>query len=89
VNARATVLFAWLPAARASYYNLQLWHDGRIVAAAWPAAPSYRLRSPWRFRGRSHRLERGLYTWYVWPGLGNRRLGHYGRMLGKSTFVVG
>jgi hypothetical protein len=89
VNAQASVLFAWLPAERASYYNLQLWHEGRIVAAAWPGSPSYRLRSRWRFRGRTYRLEPGLYTWYVWPGLGKRRLGHYGRMLGKSTFVVG
>ncbi|HEY2938287.1 MAG TPA: hypothetical protein VGJ27_00595 [Gaiellaceae bacterium] len=88
VKRAGSVLFAWLPAERASYYNLQLWHDRRIVAAAWPGSPSYRLRSPWRFRGRSYRLERGLYTWYVWPGIGNRRLGHYGRLLGKSTFVV-
>jgi hypothetical protein len=89
VKGRASVLFAWLPAQRARYYNFQLWREGRIVAAAWPGSPSYRLRSHWRFRGRPYRLEQGLYTWYVWPGVGNRRLGHYGRLLGKSTFLVG
>jgi hypothetical protein len=88
VRAGASVLFAWLPAARATYYNLQLWRDGRIAAAAWPTSPPFRLHSPWRFRGRLQRLEPGRYTWYVWPGLGARRLGHYGPLLGKSTFVV-
>lgn len=41
------------------------------------------------FRGETHRLEAGGYTWYVWPGRGPRRLGRYGPLIGKSTFVVG
>jgi len=89
VNAQGSVLFAWLPDERATYFNLQLWLDGRIVAASWPTSPRFRLRSPWHFRGRLNRLEPGRYTWYVWPGLGKRKLGHYGRLIGKSTFVVG
>jgi large repetitive protein len=88
VHAGASVLFAWLPADRATYYNLQLWQAGRIVAASWPASPPYRLHSPWRFRGRVHHLAPGRYTWYVWPGFGKRKAAHYGRLLGKSTFVV-
>jgi hypothetical protein len=89
VSPGASVLFGWRPAEKATYYNLQLWRNGRIVVAAWPASPPYRLHSPWRFRGRLYRLEAGRYSWYVWPGFGKRRLAHYGRLLGKSTFVVG
>ncbi|HYX87980.1 MAG TPA: hypothetical protein VE753_01290, partial [Gaiellaceae bacterium] len=88
VRAGASLLFAWLPVERATYYNLQLWRNGRIVAASWPASPPYRLHSPWRFRGRLYRLAAGRYTWYVWPGFGSRARAHYGRLLGKSTFVV-
>jgi hypothetical protein len=82
-------LLAWRPAPKARYYNVQLWLDGRAIGSWWPGRARLRLPSRWRFGGESHRLEAGTYTWYVWPGRGPRRLGRYGQMLGKSTFVVG
>ena len=89
VGAGSSPLFAWRPARKATYYNLQLWLDGHAAGSWWPARPRLKLPSRWRFGGSVHALEQGSYTWYVWPGRGSRRLGKYGRLLGKSTFVVG
>jgi hypothetical protein len=89
VRVHASPFFAWRPVPRARYYNLQLWLDGRAVGAWWPLKARMRLPSQWRFRGDRHRLEPGNYTWYGWPGRGPRRLGRYGPLIGKSTFIVG
>jgi hypothetical protein len=88
VPKRAPLLFAWRPATKASYFNVQLWRGARKVGSWWPSAPGLRLPARWHSEGRTHRLERGVYTWYVWPGRGARRLGKFGPLLGKSTFVV-
>jgi hypothetical protein len=89
VRTHASPFFAWRPVPRARYYNMQLWLDGRAVGAWWPLKARMKLPSRWRFRGARHRLEPGNYTWYVWPGRGPRKLGRYGPLVGKSTFVVG
>jgi large repetitive protein len=87
VHARPS--FAWKPAKKARYYNFQLWVDGRQVGSWWPARARLRLPARWSHDGETHRLEQGTYTWYVWPGRGSRKLGRYGALLGKSSFVVG
>jgi len=89
VGVHARPVFSWKPARKARYYNLQLWVDGHQAGSWWPMQARLRLPSRWNFDGQSHRLERGTYTWYVWPGRGARKLGRYGALLGKSTFVVG
>lgn len=89
VRPHARVLFGWVLVPGAPYYNLQLWRNGQRVGAWWPGSPPFRLPARWRFEGRQRRLDAGRYTWYVWPGLGPRRLGRYGRLLGHSSFVVG
>ena len=84
-----SAFFAWKPARNTRYYNLQLWRSGRKVGSWWPSADRLRIPSRWRSEGRAQRLQRGRYTWYVWPGRGSRKLGRYGPLLGKSSFVVG
>ena len=81
-------MLVWTGAKRASYYNVQLIRRGKRVLSAWPREPSYRLRRTWHYKGRRYRLRPGLYRWYVWPGLGPKSAGNYGRRLGSSTFVV-
>jgi len=85
---RDSLLFAWKGAKKADYYNLQLWRGRQKVGSWWPSSPRLRLPSRWRSEGKTRRLKRGTYTWYVWPGRGARRLGKYGPLLGKSTFGV-
>jgi len=77
---------AWLPVKGASYYNVQLIRGKRILSA-WPTHARFKLPRSWVYQGHRYRLRPGVYRWYVWPGLGARAQGHYGRMLGGSTFV--
>jgi hypothetical protein len=89
LGVNSSPLFAWKAAKKARYYNVQLWLQGRKVGSWWPGRARLRLRSRWQMNGEPERLRPGAYTWYVWPGRGARRLGRYGSLLGKSTFVVG
>ncbi len=82
-------LLAWVSSAGASYYNVQLFRGGRKILSMWPLANHVQLPKKWRFEGHKYTLSRGTYTWYVWPGLGARKVKHYGAVLGSSTFVVG
>ena len=72
----------------AKYYNFQLLRRGHKILSAWPSQARYRLRHSWRFHGRRHKLVRGVYAWYVWPGYGPRALRRYGRLLAHGTFRV-
>jgi hypothetical protein len=80
--------FAWRPVAGAVLYNVQLYRNGRKVLSAWPRSAGLRLGRTWRYGGRTYRLTRGQYRWYVWPAFG--RVGHvqYGAPLGQSSFSV-
>ena len=78
----------WTAVKKASYYNVQLVRGGKKVLSAWPSRPGFRLRRTWSYNGRRYRLRPGVYRWYVWPGRGKITAGHYGALLGSSTFVV-
>lgn len=84
----APPLLVWAKVARATYYNVQLFRNGRKVLTAWPRTNRLKLRASWRVGGTRQRLAPGTYRWYVWPGLGPRDAGRYGPSLGSSTFVV-
>ena len=68
---------------RATYYNVQLFRNGKKILTAWPKSTSFRLARTWRFDGRTQTLSPGRYRWYVWPGFGARsdsRLREAGRL---------
>ena len=71
----------------ASYYNVQLYHDGKVLSA-WPKRASLQLSSVWEFARHRYHLKPGTYRWYVWPGFGPRAAARYGRMIGAATFVI-
>lgn len=77
----------WTAIPKATYYNVQLFRGSKILSA-WPERTSLRLARTWRFRGHRHRLARGRYRWYVWPGFGRKRAAQYGHEVGNATFVV-
>lgn len=79
---------AWKPVQSATYYNVQLYRNGRKILTAWPSSTSFALQRSWRFAGRVYRLTPGRYTWYVWPGLGRRSASRYGKLVGSRGFVV-
>jgi hypothetical protein len=78
---------SWTPVANATYYNVQVWRNGKILSA-WPKRSSIRLKRGWTFAGRRYHLVPGRYRWYVWPGYGRRAARNYGRLIGSSSFVV-
>jgi hypothetical protein len=78
---------AWKAVANATYYNVQLWRNGRILSV-WPRTTFLRLHRTWTYDGRRYKLTKGRYRWYVWPGLGKRSERRFGKLLGSSSFVV-
>ena len=85
---RAPPLLRWKPVAKAAFYNVQLYRNGRKVLSTWPAAAKLRLARSWKYGGKRYSLEPGLYTWYVWGARGTRARPVYGKVLGSSTFTV-
>jgi hypothetical protein len=81
-------LLRWRTIARASYYNVQLFRNGKKLLSAWPTKPQYQLRSKWRYHGKRHRLVKGTYRWLLWAGYGKRSEHRYGKLLGRRTFVI-
>jgi hypothetical protein len=81
-------LLAWTQVPKATYYNVQLYRDGRKILTAWPTGTSFRIQSSWTYAGRTYRLTPGSYRWYVWPGLGPRSANRYGKLLGARSFAV-
>jgi len=80
-------LLIWTPVKGATYYNVVLVRARRVYSA-WPVRSRLQLPRAWVYHGRHHHLRPGLYRWFVWPGFGRLSAGHYGRLLGGSTFVV-
>jgi hypothetical protein len=81
-------MLRWRKIARASYYNVQLFRNGKKILSAWPTKPHYQLRSRWRYRGRTHKLLPATYVWYLWAGYGHRSQHRYGKLLGKRRFTI-
>ncbi len=78
----------WAPVATAGYFNVQLYRKGAKILSVWPKAVSFQLASRWSYEKHKFTLKPGVYTWYVWPGVGPRANVRYGDLLGKSSFVV-
>jgi hypothetical protein len=92
-------LFRWKADPRASYYNLQIYSGGTLVAqstaqigkkilSVFPNKPVYKFKSPWKWQGRKYKMTKGLFTWYVWPGYGPREDVNYGPLMGSATFQL-
>jgi HYR domain len=79
----------WTAVPNATYFNMQLWRDGRKILSVWPLTSSYRLRASWVFGGRRYSLGRARYTVYVWPGFGAKSAVKYGGLLGWTSFTMG
>ena len=72
-------LLTWKPTKGASYYNLQLFRNGRRVLIAWPSRPSFRVPAPV--------LSPGTYVWFVWPALEARHATpRFADLIGRATF---
>jgi hypothetical protein len=79
----------WMPVRKATYFNMQVWREGRKVLSVWPQRSSYRLRARWTYGGRRYSLGVGRYLVYVWPGFGPKSAVRYGSLLGWTAFRIG
>ncbi|HXV95279.1 MAG TPA: HYR domain-containing protein [Gaiellaceae bacterium] len=82
-------LLDWRSVPRATYYNLQVWRNGKKVLSVWPLRSQYRLRSSWTFRGRRYTLSAGRVAVFVWPGFGSKAAARYGPLYGRTVFTIG
>jgi hypothetical protein len=85
---KAPPLLRWAPPRLATYYNVQVFYGPQKVLSAWPSRARQQLTRSWSYQGRSIRLRKGTYRWYVWPGFGPRSAARYGQLLGTSTFRI-
>jgi HYR domain/Fibronectin type III domain len=85
---RTPPLLRWAPVPSAGYYNVQLFRGKIKVLSAWPTRARTQLARTWMYDKAPRKLAPGTYTWYVWPGFGPRNAVTYGKLIGKSTFVV-
>jgi hypothetical protein len=75
----AAPLLTWKPWKGASYYNLQLFRNGRRVLIAWPSRPSFRVPAAM--------LRPGTYVWFVWPALQvHHTAPRFADLIGRATF---
>ena len=85
---RAPTFLRWRPVAKASFYNAQLWRNGKKVLSVWPRVAHVKVTRSWKYLGHSFRLKAGHYTWFVWPGYGPLAKARYGALVGQGTFAV-
>jgi hypothetical protein len=91
--------FVWARDPKAAYYNFQLFLGGSLVLqstdaeprkilSTWTTGPALNFKNPWKWEGKSYKLAKGTYTWYVWPGYGARADVKYGPLMGSATFQI-
>jgi len=71
----------------AGYYNVQLFRGSKRIYAAWPTSHHLGLPKSWKWSSHRFRLTPGRYRWYVWAGLGARKLARYSSV-GSASFIV-
>jgi HYR domain len=84
----APVLIDWTTVRDATYFNMQVWRQGRKILSVWPLRSQFRLRSSWTYNGNRYVLGHDRYFVYVWPGYGSKVKANYGSLLGWSAFSV-
>jgi hypothetical protein len=82
------VILRWRATRGATFYNVQLYRNGKKVLSTFPGREKLIVPSTWKYGGKSHGLANGRYDWFVWPARGTRRKPHFAPMEGFNRFVV-
>jgi hypothetical protein len=84
----APVILRWRASRGATFYNVQLYRNGKKVLSTFPGREKLIVPSAWKYGGKAHGLAKGRYDWFVWPARGTRRKPHFAPMEGFNSFVV-
>jgi hypothetical protein len=72
-------LLTWKPFKGTTYYNVQLFVNGKRILVGWPSTAAYRIPKG--------KLMPGTYVWYVWPAIGGKGgAAKFGKLIGRATF---
>ena len=72
-------LLTWKPFKGTTYYNVQLFVNGKRILVGWPSTASFRIPKG--------KLMPGTYVWYVWPAIGGKGgAAKFGNLIGRATF---
>ena len=77
-NLDGAVKLDWLKIAKADYYNVQIFRNGKRVLIDWPTGSKLSLANG--------KLANGDYTAYVWPGYGELSQARFGKLIGSASF---
>ncbi|MDX6629649.1 MAG: hypothetical protein QOH00_1895 [Gaiellales bacterium] len=76
----STPHLTWKAMKGTTYYNLQLFRNGKRMLVGWPGKASYRIPSG--------KLEPGTYVWFVWPAVQHKGSAPtFGKLIGRATFT--
>ena len=84
----APVILRWRPTPKATFFNVQLYRNGKKVFSSFPTRTKLVLPTAWKLGGHTIRLQRGRYDWYVWPAFGTRAKPRFAPLEGFNSFVV-
>ena len=70
----------WKASSGSTYYNVQVFRNGKHVLVAWPSKASYRIPAG--------KLRPGTYVWFVWPAVQHQGSSPtFGKLIGRATFT--
>ena len=76
----STPVLTWKATKGSTYYNVQVFHNGKHVVVGWPSKASYRIPPGM--------LKSGTYVWYVWPAVQHANSSPtFGKLIGRATFT--
>ena len=72
-------VLTWKATKGSTYYNVQVFRNGRRMLVGWPSKASYRIPAG--------KLKPGTYVWYVWPAVQHKGSAPtFGKLIGRATF---
>jgi hypothetical protein len=70
----------WKATKGSTYYNVQVFRNGKRMLVGWPSTASYRIPGG--------KLKPGTYVWFVWPAVQHKgSTPSFGKLIGRATFT--
>ena len=69
----------WKATKGSTYYNVQVFRNGKRMLVGWPGKASYRIPAG--------KLKPGTYVWFVWPAVQHKgSTPTFGKLIGRAIF---